>query len=118
MSVNKRTFNQQITWCMIFIKNDSLKSDTFFNAIFIPCFPGSIFSRVHVFQGPDFSGPGFSGSRFFRVQGFLGPGFSGSGSRVRVQVLEVALMSLLLTLNISLTDEFFSSTDYKSFVLN
>ena len=67
----------------------------------------------HVFQGPGFSGsrffrvqviqdPGFSGSRFFRVNIFQGPGFQGpvagsrvrgpgSESRVRVQVLEVAL---------------------------
>ena len=27
---------------------------------------------------------------FFRIHAFQGPGFSGSGSRVRVQVLEVA----------------------------
>ena len=32
----------------------------------------------------------FSGSGFFRVQVFQCPGFSGSGSRVWVQVLEVA----------------------------
>ena len=43
----------------------------------------------------DFQSSGFSESRFFRVQVFLGlgysgPGFSGSGSRVWVQVLEVA----------------------------
>ena len=53
------------------------------------CFPRFSWSRffsVQVFQGP-----GFSGFRFFRVQGFLGPGFSGSRSRVRVQVLEVAI---------------------------
>ena len=37
-----------------------------------------------------FQGPGFSESRFFRVQVFQGPGFSGSGSRVWVQVLEIA----------------------------
>ena len=37
--------------------------------------------------------PCFSGSRFFRVQVFQGPGLgSGSRSRVRVQVLEVAEM--------------------------
>ena len=59
------------------------------------------FFIVQVFQSPDFSGPkffmvqvflspGFSGSKFFRVQVFLSPGFSGSGSRVWVQVLEVA----------------------------
>ena len=51
------------------------------------CFSRSRFFRVEVFQGPGFSEP-----RFFRVQVFkvrvLGPG---SGSRVRVQVIEVAV---------------------------
>ena len=47
-------------------------------------FIGSRFLWVQVFQGP-----GFSESRFSRVQVFLGPGFLGSGSRVRVQVVEV-----------------------------
>ena len=47
---------------MVLIKHNSLKSDIFFNPIFIP---------------------GFSGSRFFRVQVFQVPGFSGSGSRVQ-----------------------------------
>ena len=42
-----------------FVKNNSLKSDIFFNPIYIPCFPGSIFFRVHVFHG---SGPGFRSS--------------------------------------------------------
>ena len=55
---------------MVLIKHNYLKSDIFFNPIFIP---------------------GFSGSRFFRVQVFQGPGFSGSGSRVQVQVLEVVI---------------------------
>ena len=55
---------------MVFIKHNSQKWDIFFNPIFIPC---------------------FSGSRFFRFQVFQGPGFSGSGSRVWVQVLEVAV---------------------------
>ena len=55
----------QITLSMVFIKHNYLKSDIFFNPIFIPC---------------------FSGSMFFRVQVFLGYGF-----RVRVQVLEVAM---------------------------
>ena len=45
-----------------------------------------MFLRIHAFQGP-----GFSGSKLFRVQVFQDPGFSGSVSRVRVQVLEVAL---------------------------
>ena len=65
---------------MVFVKHNSLKSDIFFNPIFIPGFSGSRFFRVQVFQGPGFSG---SGSR---VQG---PD-QNPGSRVRVQVLEVA----------------------------
>ena len=36
---------------MAFIKHNSLKSDIFFNPIFIPCFSGSKFFRVQVFQG-------------------------------------------------------------------
>ena len=36
----------------------------------------------------------FSGSRCFRVQAFQAPGFLGSGSRVLVQVLEVASCNL------------------------
>ena len=67
-----------------------------------PDFSGSRFFSVQVFQDPDFSGsrfflvhvfldPGFSGSIFFRIHvQDLGPGFSGSGSKVWVQVLEVA----------------------------
>ena len=73
---------------MIFIKHNSLKSDKFFNPIFIPGFSGSMFFRVQVFQGPC-----FSGSMFFKVQVFQGPSpgpgsryqGSGSGFRVRVQ---------------------------------
>ena len=61
---------------MVLIKHNFLKSDIFFNPIFIPGFSRSRFFKVQVFQGP---GPG-SGSR---VQG------PGPGSRVRVQVLEV-----------------------------
>ena len=57
---------------MFFVKHNSLKSDIFFNPIFIPGFLESTFFRVHVFQGP---GPG-SGSR---VQG-PGPGFRSSAS--------------------------------------
>ena len=53
---------------MVLIKHNYLKSDIFFNTIFTP---------------------GFSGSRFFRVQG---PD-PGPGSRVRVQVIEVAISS-------------------------
>ena len=74
---------------MVFIKHNSLKSDIYFNPIFVPCFSGSRFFRVQVFQGP-----GCSGFRFFVGPGFsgLGPGFSGSGSKIQVQVLEVAFM--------------------------
>ena len=78
---------------MVFIKHNSLKSDIFFNPIFIQGFSGSRLFRVRVFQSPGFSGsrffrvqvfqsPGFSGSRFSRVQVFQGPG---PGSRSRVQ---------------------------------
>ena len=86
---------------MVFITHKSLKSDIIFDPIFIPCFLGSRFFRVQVFQLPGFSGskflrgqvfqgPDFLGFRFLRVQVFLGPGFSGCGSRIRVQVLEKA----------------------------
>ena len=57
---------------MVFVKHNSLKSDIFFDPIFIPGFSESRFFRVQVFQGPD---PG-SGSR---VQG------PGTGSGVRDQ---------------------------------
>ena len=72
---------------MVFVKHNFLKSDIFFNPIFIPDFSGSRFFSVQVFQGPGFlesgsrvrvQGPGSE----FRVQG---PG-SGSGSRVQVWV--------------------------------
>ena len=49
-----------------------------------------MFFRFHIFQGPR-----FLGSRFFRIQAFQGPGFSGSSSRVRVQVLEVAILEVV-----------------------
>ena len=62
------------------------------NPIFIPYFSGFMLFRVQVFQGL-----GFPRSRFFRVQDFQGPGFSGSGSKVRVQVLEVADLKNLIT---------------------
>ena len=82
---------------MVLIKHNSLKSDIFFNPIFIPGFSGSRFFRIQIFQGPGFSEsrffrvqvfqvPDFSGSRFFKFQIFQVPGFSGSGSRVRIQV--------------------------------
>ena len=72
---------------MIFVKHNSLKSDKFFNPIFIPGFSGSMFFKVQVFQGPS-PGPGSryqgSGSGFrVRVQG------PDPGSRVQVQILEV-----------------------------
>ena len=52
-----------------------------------------MFFRIHAFEGPD----------FLRFQVSQGPGFSGSGSRVQVQVLEVAFPkntsgNLLLTM--------------------
>ena len=62
---------------MVFIEHNSLKSDKFFNPIFIPCFSGFMLFRVIVQVS---YGPGFSGSRLFRVQVFQGPG-PGSGSR-------------------------------------
>ena len=65
---------------MVFVKHNSLKSDIFFNPIFILGFSGSRFFRVQLFQGT-----GFSGSRFFRVQIFQGPGPGSRFFRVRVQ---------------------------------
>ena len=70
----------------------------FFFFFCIQLFPA--FFIVQVFQSPGFSksrffrvqvflSPGFSGSRLFRVQVFQGSG-PGSGSRVWLQVLEVA----------------------------
>ena len=49
---------------MVFVKHNSLRSDIFFNSIFIPGFSGSRFFRVQVFQGP---GPGFRSSPFYAV---------------------------------------------------
>ena len=71
------------------IKHNYLKSDIFFNPIFIPGFSESRFFRVKVFRVQVFrvwlQGPG-SGSGFrVRVQS------PGSWSRVRVQVVEVAI---------------------------
>ena len=43
---------------MVLIKHNTLKSDIFFNSIFIPGFSGSRFLRVQVFQGPGL-GSGF-----------------------------------------------------------
>ena len=47
---------------MVLIKHNYLKSDIFFNPIFIVGFSGSRFFKVQVFQGPGFQGAG-SGSR-------------------------------------------------------
>ena len=71
-----------------------------------------MFFKVEVFQGPGFSGsrffkvqvlqgPGFSRSKFFRVQVFQGSGFQspGPGSRIRVQVLEVARFKLIILIH-------------------
>ena len=57
------------------------------------CFPRFLWSRffrVQYFKVQVFQTPDFCGSRFFRVQVFQSSRFSGSGSKVRVQVLEVA----------------------------
>ena len=78
------TSKQQIALRMIFLKQNSLKPDIFFNPIFISCFSECVFFRVQVFQSTGFSGsslfraqyfqgPAYSGSRFFRIQVFLGP---------------------------------------------
>ena len=74
---------------MVLIKHNYLKSDIFFNPIFIPGFSESRFFTVKVFRVQVFrvwlQGPG-SGSGFrVRVQS------PGSWSRVRVQVVEVAI---------------------------
>ena len=76
------TSKQQITLRMIFLKHNSLRSDMFFNPIFISCFSECVFFRVQVFQSP-----GFSGSSLFRAQYFQGPGYSGH-SIFRVQVIQ------------------------------
>ena len=60
---------------LVFLKHNSLKLDIFFNPICAPCFSGSRFFRVHVFQGP---------------------GYSGYGFKVQVQVLEVAFFNKVL----------------------
>ena len=57
----------RVSWSL-FIKHNFIKSETYFNATHIY----SIFSRIHVFQGPSFFGQyfsrsGVSGSRFIRV---------------------------------------------------
>ena len=80
LTFSKRTFKQQITLRMVFIKYNCLQPNIFFNRMFIPCFSGSIFFRVPVHSsGSSFrSGSVFSGWRFMiQVQG-LGPGFISS----------------------------------------
>ena len=68
---------------MIFIKYSSLKSDTFFSLIFIPCFSGSMFLRVRFSSVQVLQGPVPLGSRFFRVQ-IQGPNLSpGFKSRLK-----------------------------------
>ena len=58
------TFKQQITLPMVFLKHSSLNSNMFFNPVFIPCFPESMFIQ----------GPGFSEFSLFRIQVFQDPG--------------------------------------------
>ena len=74
----------------VLINYNMWSSNHFSTSSRFPRFTGSRFFRVQVFQGP-----GFSRSRFSWVQVFHGPGFSGSGSRVWVQVLEVAVFKHL-----------------------
>ena len=59
---------------MVFIKHNSLKLDIFFNPIFISCFSGSMFLRIHVFP-VEFGSHrnGGSGDIMIRVQVFQGP---------------------------------------------
>ena len=59
------------------------------------CFQGLGFSGSRFFKDQVFQGPGFSGSRFFRVQVFrVRVQDPDPGSRVRVQVIEVALKQI------------------------
>ena len=70
---------------MVFVKHNSLKSDIFFNLMFIPGFSGSRFFRAQVFEGPGFPGSGSRGRVWVRVR-VHGPGSgpgSASGSRVQ-----------------------------------
>ena len=77
---------------MVFIKHNSLKSDIFFNPIFIPGFSGSRFFRVQVFQGPGpRSGPGPGSAS--RVRG-SGPGFR-SSRNFMIRSTEAAKISVL-----------------------
>ena len=80
---------------MVFVKHNSLQSDIFFNPIFIPGFSRSRFFRVQVFRVQDFRVP---------IQG------PGPGSRVRVQVIEVALMevNLIYSYTVQMTNIFVS----------
>ena len=67
---------------MVLIKHNYLKSEIFFNPIFIPGFSGSRFFMVQVFRVQVFR---------VRVQG------PGSGFRIRVQVIEVAVIMYLFS---------------------
>ena len=67
---------------MVLIKHNYLKSDIFFNPIFIPGFSGSRVFMEQVFRVQVFR---------VRVQG------PGSGSRIRVQVIEVAVIMYLFS---------------------
>ena len=84
------TYKSLLSRFSVLISYNMCSSNHFSISSCFPCFSGSRFFRVQVFQGPGSgsrvqgSGPG---SRS-RVQG-LG---SGSESRVRVQVLEVAII--------------------------
>ena len=63
---------------MIFRKHSSLKSNKFFNAIFLPCFSESKFFKAQVFRVWVFQGPGFSGSRSRIYNQGPGPDFRSS----------------------------------------
>ena len=77
---------------MVFAKHNSLKSDIYFNPIFIPCFSGSMFFWVQVFICP-----GFSVSSFFRVQG-QGPGFRSNQNKYLLPFLKKRYLLLFIWL--------------------
>ena len=82
-------FKQQISLCIVFIKQNSLKSDLILILyLSIPCFSGFMFSRllsVQVFLGPGFSEFSLFRFQLLRVQFFM----------VQVQVLEAAVSNFL-----------------------
>ena len=91
------TSKQQITLRMIFLKHNFLKSDIFFNLIFIPCFSESMFFRVQVFQGPGFLGSRFCRVQIFCVQVFQGPGPGFRSSRhLRCSIKEAVLKNFAI----------------------